>query len=180
MKKRLLAILLAAACLLTVFSVLAEDAGTTQIEGTLKNKIKLKKSYPDNSVIEGVSSTTGLPSSEEVYTPIMMVVDGTPESGATTHPGVLSGCIEYFRAHGVSDISVIEGSWVGDETMRAMRRAGYDKVCQRYGVPFYDLKKDQTHPVKTAIGNIDICCRALDAGLLVDLPVLKGDRKSVV
>ena len=58
-----------------------------------------------------------------------LVIAATPESGATTHAGVLSGCIEYFREHGVSDISVIEGSWVGDGTMRAMRRAGYDEVC---------------------------------------------------
>ena len=103
-----------------------------------------------------------------------LVVAGSPDEGATTHAGVLSGCIEYFQGHGVKDISVIEGSWVGDQTMRAMRRAGYDKVCQRYDVPFFDLKKDATRPVRTAIGNIDICARALDAGLLVDLPVLKG------
>ena len=84
-----------------------------------------------------------------------LVIAATPESGATTHAGVLSGCIEYFREHGVSDISVIEGSWVGDGTMRAMRRAGYDEVCSHYDVPFFDLKKDETRPVKTAIGSID-------------------------
>lgn len=39
-----------------------------------------------------------------------LVVAGTPENGATTHAGVLSGCIEYFKAHGVREISVIEGS----------------------------------------------------------------------
>ncbi|MBQ9265271.1 MAG: DUF362 domain-containing protein [Clostridia bacterium] len=109
-----------------------------------------------------------------------LVIAGTPESGATTHAGVLGGCIEYFRDHGVSDISVIEGSWVGDETMRAMCRAGYDKVCQKYGVPFFDLKKDKVRPVKTAIGSIDICERALNAGLLVDLPVLKGHCQTVM
>ena len=109
-----------------------------------------------------------------------LVIAGTPESGATTHSGVLSGCIEYFREHGVKDISVIEGSWVGDETMRAMRRAGYDKVCEHYGVPFFDLKKDRTLTVKTAAGPIDICCRALDAGLLVDLPVLKGHGQTLM
>ena len=103
-----------------------------------------------------------------------LVVTGTPENGAVTHPGVLSGAIEYFRAHGVKDLSIIESSWVGDETMRAMRRAGYREVCDRCGVPFYDLKKDKTRPVDTPIGKIDVCCRALDAGLLVDLPVLKG------
>ena len=36
-----------------------------------------------------------------------LVIAGTPESGSTTHGGVLSGCIEYFRAHGVQDISII-------------------------------------------------------------------------
>ncbi len=109
-----------------------------------------------------------------------LVIAGTPESGATTHAGVLSGCIEYFRGHGVTDISVIEGSWVGDETMRAMRRAGYDKVCEKYGVPFYDLKKDKTRRVKTAIGDLEVCERALDAGLLVNLPVLKGHCQTVM
>lgn len=109
-----------------------------------------------------------------------LVIAGTPESGATTHAGVLSGCIAYFRDHGVTDISVIEGSWVGDDTLRAMRRAGYDKVCEQYNVPFFDLKKDAVQPVKTAIGSIDICRRALDAGLLVNLPVLKGHCQTVM
>ena len=117
---------------------------------------------------------TRVPSGGSVALKPNLVIAGTPESGATTHAGVLSGAIEYFREHGVKDISVIEGSWVGDETMRAMRRAGYDKVCDKYGVPFYDLKRDKTRPVETAVGAIDVCCRALDAGLLVDLPVLKG------
>lgn len=121
-----------------------------------------------------------VPSGGSVALKPNLVVAGTPEEGATTHPGVLSGCIEYFRSHGVQEISVIEGSWVGDETMRAMRRAGYDKVCKAYDVPFYDLKKDAVRRIKTAVGDIDICCRALDAGLLVDLPVLKGHCQTVM
>ena len=51
---------------------------------------------------------------------------------------------------------------------------------QKYDVPFYDLKKDKTRPVDTAVGKIDVCCRALDAGLLVDLPVLKGHCQTVM
>lgn len=126
------------------------------------------------ALLNASNAIARVPSGGSVALKPNLVIAGTPESGATTHAGVLSGSIEYFREHGVKDISVIEGSWVGDETMRAMRRAGYDKVCDRYGVPFYDLKRDRTRPVKTAIGDIDVCCRALDAGLLVDLPVLKG------
>ncbi|MCR5346987.1 MAG: DUF362 domain-containing protein [Fretibacterium sp.] len=109
-----------------------------------------------------------------------LVIAGDPESGATTHAGVLSGAVEYFRKHGVKDISIIEGSWVGDETMRAMRRAGYDAVCERYSVPFFDLKKDRTREIDTAAGPVSVCCRALDAGLLVNLPVLKGHCQTVM
>ena len=45
---------------------------------------------------------------------------------------------------------------------------------------FYDLKKDRTRRVKTAIGDIEVCERALDAGLLVDLPVLKGHGQTLM
>ena len=131
-------------------------------------------------LLEASDAIRLVPSGGSVALKPNLVIAGTPESGATTHAGALSGCIEYFREHGVQDISVIEGSWVGDETMRAMRRAGYDKVCERYHVPFYDLKKDKTRSVQTAIGKIDICCRALDAGLLVNLPVLKGHGQTIM
>ena len=131
-------------------------------------------------LLEASNAIERVPAGGSVALKPNLVVAGTPENGAVTHPGVLSGAIAYFRDHGVEDISVIEGSWVGDETMRAMRRAGYDKVCREYDVPFYDLKKDKTRPVDTAIGKIDVCCRALDAGLLVDLPVLKGHCQTVM
>ena len=131
-------------------------------------------------LLEASNAISLVPSGGSVALKPNLVIAGTPEDGATTHAGVLSGAIEYFSAHGVGNISVIEGSWVGDETMRAMRRAGYDAVCKRYDVPFYDLKKDKTRPVDTAIGKIDVCCRALDAGLLVDLPVLKGHCQTVM
>ena len=57
-----------------------------------------------------------------------LVLSSRPERGAVTHPGVLAGCIEYFRDRGAKDVCVIEGSWVGDDTGRAMRTAGYDQV----------------------------------------------------
>ena len=104
-----------------------------------------------------------------------LVIAGTPDDGATTHPGVLSGCIAYLQKRGVKNISVVEGSWIGQHsTEQAARVAGYDKVCQKYNVPFYDLKKDKTTQVKTPIRAMEICDRALKADYLIDLPVLKG------
>jgi len=125
-------------------------------------------------LLEACEAIRLVPSGGSVALKPNLVLSSRPEEGAVTHPGVLSGCIEYFQTHGIRDISVIESSWVGDKTLRAMKRAGYDQVCDRYDVPFFDLKKDDTRTVQTAIGPMDICARALDAGLLVDLPVLKG------
>ena len=103
-----------------------------------------------------------------------LVIAAGPEGGATTHPGVLSGCISYLQDNGFSDISIIESSWVGDKTDRAMKACGYDKVCKEYGIRFYDLKKEEARTVKTKLRPMEICCKALDTDFLIDLPVLKG------
>lgn len=109
-----------------------------------------------------------------------LVVAAPPEQGATTHAGVLSGAIEYLQSHGFTDLEIIEGSWVGDHTGRAMAAAGYDRVCRDYNVPFYDLKGDQSTPVDTPFGPIRICRRALEADFLINLPVLKGHCQTVM
>ena len=125
-------------------------------------------------LLEACEAIRLVPPSGSVALKPNLVLADVAEHGAVTHPGVVSGCIEYFRAHDVRDISVIESSWIGDNTMRALRRAGYEDLCRHHNVPFFDLKRDVTRSVGTAIGPMDICERAHDAGLLVDLPVLKG------
>ena len=47
-------------------------------------------------------------------------------------------------------------------------------VGKKYGVPLFDLKRDKTRRVDTPLRPMDICCRALDADYLINLPVLKG------
>ena len=118
-------------------------------------------------------SGKGPPGAEVVLKP-NLVVAKPPESGATTHAGVLAGAIEYLRDHGVRTISIIESSWVGERTERACRAAGYEEVSRKYGVPFYDLKQDGTRTVDTPLRPMEICSRALDAGYFINLPVLKG------
>lgn len=103
-----------------------------------------------------------------------LILAAKPEEGATTHPGVLSGCIEYLQKAGFLNISIIESSWYGAETEHSMKVCGYDKVCDRYGVSFYDLKEDNIRRVDTPMGPMGIACRALDADYLIDMPVLKG------
>lgn len=132
------------------------------------------------ALLEASHAADAIPAGADVALKPNLVVAAAPEGGATTHAGVLSGCIEYLFDHGFRTVSVMEGSWVGDRTGRAMRAAGYDRVCERYGVPFYDLKGDETRSVDTPFGPIEICRRALDAGFLINLPVLKGHCQTVM
>ena len=132
------------------------------------------------ALMEAANVADMIPKGGSVALKPNLVVAGRPEDGATTHAGVLSGCMEYLQKHGFTNISVIEGSWVGDDTGRAFRMAGYDKVCKEYGVPYYDLKRDKTRTVKTAMRSMEICCRALDTDFLINLPVLKGHCQTVM
>ncbi len=126
------------------------------------------------SLMEAANAEEMIPQGASIALKPNLVIAADPENGATTHPGVLSGCIAYLQDHGFSEISIIESSWVGDRTDRAMKASGYDKVSEEYGVPFYDLKKDRTRQADTRFRLMEICCKALDAGFLIDLPVLKG------
>ena len=87
------------------------------------------------ALLEASRAIERVPAGGSVALKPNLVIADVPENGSVTHAGVLSGAIEYFSDHGVRDISVIEGSWVGDDTQRAMRRAGYDAVCGKYNVP---------------------------------------------
>lgn len=141
-------------------------------------------------LMEAAGVIDRIPAGADVALKPNLVVAKPADSGATTHAGVLSGAIEYLREHGVQNIGILEGSWVGDDTGRAFRAAGYERVSQKYGVPFHDLKHDGTRTVDmkhdgtrtvdTPLRPMEICSRALDAGFLINLPVLKGHCQTVM
>ncbi len=103
-----------------------------------------------------------------------LVVGRPAEGGATTHPGILAGLIEYLQDHGAAGVEVVEGSWVGDDTARAFAACGYTELAKRYGVRLFDLKKDTATPVETPLGPVRVCDMVLEADFLINLPVLKG------
>lgn len=82
--KRIISLLMV--FLMAFASVACAENELTTIGNTSKNSIQLKKSYADNPVIEGISSTTGLASSGEAYTPILTVLDNAED--AYPHWGV--------------------------------------------------------------------------------------------
>ncbi len=84
-------------------------------------------------LLEASEAISLVPSGADVALKPNLVVAGTPDNGATTHAGVLSGCIEYFRDAGIKDISIIEGSWVRAETMRVSLHCPH-KNCYLGGI----------------------------------------------
>ncbi|MGE4485197.1 MAG: DUF362 domain-containing protein [Oscillospiraceae bacterium] len=109
-----------------------------------------------------------------------LVLAAHPESGATTHPEILAGTIEYLRENGFTDISVIEGSWVGARTQAAFKTAGYSELSAKYGVPLIDTQADSWHEYSCAGMTIKICDSAMAVDFMINMPVLKGHCQTTV
>ena len=94
--------------------------------------------------------------------------------GATTHPEVVAGIIEYLKEHGFQNLVMMEGSWVGDKTREAFEVCGYDRLEEEYQVPFWDMQKDKGIPVDCGGMELNICERVKEIDFLINVPVLKG------
>lgn len=103
------------------------------------------------------------------------LVSPSPASyGATTHPEVVAGIIEYLQAGGCRNIVLMEGSWVGDKTSESIEVCGYDALAKEYGVPFIDTQKERSHTEECAGMELCICDCVRDVDFMINVPVLKG------
>ena len=71
-----------------------------------------------------------------------LVSPSEPSWGATTHPEIVAGIIEYLQERGFKELVMLEGSWVGDKTEDTARLCGYYDLSEKYGVEFLDMQKD--------------------------------------
>lgn len=98
----------------------------------------------------------------------------TADQGATTHPEIVAGIIEYLKELGFINIILLEGSWVGDKTAEAYELCGYRELSEYYKVPFYDLQKEKATVTDCRGFDIEICDIAKKVEFLINVPVLKG------
>ncbi len=101
-------------------------------------------------------------------------------AGATTHPELIDGVLSYLLERGFSHVSVLESSWVGDLTSRAVKYTGIYDICRKHCVPFLDLQKDSSQTVDAAGMSLSVCDEALKLDYLINLPVLKGHCQTTV
>lgn len=103
------------------------------------------------------------------------LVSPTPASyGATTHPEVVAGIIEYLQENGFYQIVVLEGSWVGDVTSEAFDICGYNDLAVHYGVELWDMQKDSSHEADCGGMTLRLCDSVDKIDFLINVPVLKG------
>lgn len=103
------------------------------------------------------------------------LVTPTPASyGATTHPEIVAGIIEYLKENDIDDISIIEGSWVGDKTSEAFEYCGYNALSKKYGVKLIDTQKEASYAKNCGGLELNICNCVKDMDFLINVPVLKG------
>ena len=103
-----------------------------------------------------------------------LVVGKPADTGATTTPRLAEGIIEYLLDHGCTRISIMESSWVGEDTRRAYKSCGYEHMAKRYGVKLIDLKRDRTVTARAGDMELELCRSAAETDILINLPVLKG------
>lgn len=94
--------------------------------------------------------------------------------GATTHPDIVAGIIEYLRENGFEDIVIIEGSWVGDTTEDSFEYCGFNDLSKKYGIRLIDTQKEKSHKVNCDGEELSICDCMDDIDFLINVPVLKG------
>ncbi|MCL2544625.1 MAG: DUF362 domain-containing protein [Clostridia bacterium] len=103
-----------------------------------------------------------------------LVVAAPASNGATTHPELAAGAIEYLRAHGFHHVVIAEGAWVGERTGRAFDACGYTAMAKRYGVTLLDTQRDHSRSFECAGMPLNICGCVGGFDYLINMPVLKG------
>ena len=94
--------------------------------------------------------------------------------GATTHPEIVAGIIEYLQENGYGNIAILEGSWVGDKTEESFEVCGYRMLSEQYGVPLIDAQKEKSMPVQCGDMELQICECAKKVDFMINVPVMKG------
>ena len=103
------------------------------------------------------------------------LVSPTPaEFGATTHPQIAAGIIEYLHENHFYNIVICEGSWVGDKTSDAFEYCGYNVLARKYGIKLFDTQKDSSFRSAAQGLELNICSIVRKVNFLINVPVLKG------
>jgi uncharacterized protein (DUF362 family) len=125
-------------------------------------------------LLEQVQPEQGLDPKTRIGIKPNLVLARRADSGATTSPEMVAGIIEYFQDKGYRNLSILEGSWVGEQTARAFKVCGYEDMSKHYQVPLIDLQRDKTIDCSGGGMDLKVCEQVMQLDYLINVPVLKG------
>ncbi|MDR2545512.1 MAG: DUF362 domain-containing protein [Methanobrevibacter sp.] len=135
-----------------------------------KNLIKMT-----NDLMEKAEISKYLKSDMKVIIKPNLVLPSPAKNGATTHSEIVEGIIKYLQTQNITDISIAEGAWVGEETTtKAFKVCGYTDLSKRYDVNLIDTKKEETIDYEIENTKFRISKIFQETDYLINVPVLKG------
>jgi len=131
-----------------------------------------------NSALEDLGGLHHIiPSGRRVLIKPNLVIAKTNDTGATTNPEVIEGLIQEVLKTNPAEIALGESSTAGDNTMRAFRITGMDKIAQKYGVKVIDFKKaphvNKEVPRGKEINSVRISKPIFEYDYFINVPILK-------
>ena len=128
------------------------------------------------TLLETVSLKDRLPKSKNSLLALKpnLVVSRPADGGATTHPEICEGVIIYLQSHGYTNIVIVEGSWVGDNTDKAFRICGYEELAKKTGATLFNTQNDGYFTADADGYAVNICNIMHKIDFLINIPVLKG------
>ena len=131
-----------------------------------ENTIRILEESDLKSLIPDKASRIGIKPNLVAPVPAIM--------GSTTHPEVVAGLIEYLKSYDFNNITIMEGSWVGDKTSDSFMVCGYNALSEKYDVRLVDTQK--CRGIATECGGLmlNICDCLSEIDFLINVPVLKG------
>ncbi len=102
-----------------------------------------------------------------------------PPYGMVTTSRVVDGVVQLLLEYGCRDISIGEGAIIGlfDElqpyTRHGFKGTGMERIAKKYGVKLIDFNRHPFHELDLEGTKVEVSQAALDAGFLINIPVLK-------
>ncbi|MFP4170053.1 MAG: DUF362 domain-containing protein [Methanomassiliicoccales archaeon] len=127
--------------------------------------------------IEAVESPENLQGKDGAVIKPNICNDNDWTTGVTTCPFLIEEMVDFLRDNGVEDITLAEGSLIGQDTMTNFQEVGLTDMAERRGLRLIDLNRDEQVPLKVedphTFQEIEVARTVVDAEYLVNMPVMK-------
>jgi len=147
-----------------------------------KYQVSIQHDRPIQCMIHSALQDLGglhsiIPSGRRVLIKPNLVIAKTNNTGATTNSLVIEVLIQEVLKTSPADIAIGESSTAGDDTMKAFRITGMDKIAQKYGAKIIDFKKApqiiKEVPQGKEVQTIKIAQLIFEYDYFINVPVLK-------